>query len=70
MLKLRYADLSKRVYALGAEILGPRALGIAVDGEDTIWVERHLLSFADSIAGGTSEIQRNIIGERVLGLPR
>jgi alkylation response protein AidB-like acyl-CoA dehydrogenase len=34
------------------------------------WFERYVRSFAGSIAGGTSEIQRTIIAERVLGLPR
>jgi alkylation response protein AidB-like acyl-CoA dehydrogenase len=34
------------------------------------WFERYLRSFSGTIAGGTSEIQRNIVAERVLGLPR
>jgi alkylation response protein AidB-like acyl-CoA dehydrogenase len=70
MMKLHYADLAKRVYKLGIEILGTRSLAIPVDEDDTEWVDKHLIAYSTSIGGGTSEIQRNIIGERVLGLPR
>ena len=38
--------------------------------EEWPWALRYLASFGVTISGGTSEIQRNIVAERVLGLPR
>jgi alkylation response protein AidB-like acyl-CoA dehydrogenase len=70
MLKLRYGELAQRVHRLGVEILAARAIAMPEDEVETYWVDKHLQSFAETIAGGTSEIQRNIIGERVLGLAR
>jgi alkylation response protein AidB-like acyl-CoA dehydrogenase len=64
-MKLATSELQKRLFALGTELLGP--LG-AVDG--TRWMRSLFVSFASTIAGGSSEIQRNIIAQRVLGLPR
>jgi alkylation response protein AidB-like acyl-CoA dehydrogenase len=40
------------------------------EGATASWFERYVRSFAATIAGGTSQIQRNIIAEQVLGLPR
>ena len=40
------------------------------DATGTSWFERYARSFGGTIAGGTSEIQRGIIAQRVLGLPR
>jgi alkylation response protein AidB-like acyl-CoA dehydrogenase len=69
MLKLQWAELNQRIMRLAVEILGPDSIAFNDEGEG-IWSELFLLSHASSIAGGTSEIQRNIIAERVLGLPR
>lgn len=71
ILKLYYGELGKKVSRLAIDILGADALERghgAVLGHDL--VGSYLESFSHTIAGGTSEIQRNIIGERVLGLPR
>jgi alkylation response protein AidB-like acyl-CoA dehydrogenase len=70
MVKLRNSQLSQQVFRLALEILGPRSLELIEDDPDTYWIERHLWAFAATIGGGTSEIQKNIIAERVLGLPR
>jgi alkylation response protein AidB-like acyl-CoA dehydrogenase len=43
------------------------ATGSAHDGD---WATQYLRSFSHTIAGGTSEIQRNIVAEQLLGLPR
>jgi alkylation response protein AidB-like acyl-CoA dehydrogenase len=57
----------------GVEMLGP--FGVLLEGDPeapghSVWPERFLGDRAMTIAGGTSEIQRNIVAERVLGLPR
>jgi alkylation response protein AidB-like acyl-CoA dehydrogenase len=69
MLKLYWADIAQRVARLAMDILGPD--GVRANGDGPAgWSANYLRSFAASIGGGTSEIQRNIIGDRVLGLPR
>jgi alkylation response protein AidB-like acyl-CoA dehydrogenase len=50
-------------------ITGPFA-ALNLDAHYGSWFDRYFRSFAATIAGGTSEIQRNIIAERMLGLPR
>jgi alkylation response protein AidB-like acyl-CoA dehydrogenase len=80
ILKLFGSEAMQRALGNAVETLGPEALDHTVlsrgfehlqfDAHNTSWFERYLRSFAGTIAGGTSEIQRNIVAERVLGLPR
>jgi len=72
MIRLFFSELVQRLDALGMDILGPESVGgFDADGSPPEgWVERYLTGLSQTIGGGTKEIQRNIIGERVLGLPR
>jgi alkylation response protein AidB-like acyl-CoA dehydrogenase len=71
--KLFWSETAQRLFEVAMEILGPQ--GQLVKGskwasDSGHWSYQFLRSRADTIAGGTSEILRNIIGERVLGLPK
>jgi alkylation response protein AidB-like acyl-CoA dehydrogenase len=82
--KLYYSELDKRHQELVQEILGPYGQieqglpaelqlnpdGTAVRGQDSTWAYNFLWARAGTIYAGSSEIQKNIIGERVLRLPR
>jgi hypothetical protein len=52
------------------DILGSDALRYSSRWDPDGWSGGYLHSFSQSIGGGTTEIQRNIVAERVLGLPR
>jgi alkylation response protein AidB-like acyl-CoA dehydrogenase len=78
--KLMFAEVNQRVYELCVDLLGPDALvgydytmrraeHLGLVGPPGSSRKMFLRSRANSIEGGTSEIQRNILGERVLGLP-
>ncbi len=69
--KIAKAAANQSLQVLAMDLLGARATGWAdSDTEPPDFVEQFLRTRANSIEGGTSEIQRNIVGERVLGLPR
>lgn len=82
--KVIWSELFQRITEIGVEILGLEALtptgggnhGILVtpspgaDNSSRCWTETALYARAATIYGGSSQIQRNIIGEQLLGLPR
>lgn len=69
--KLSGSEIFRRVRKIGQNIYGPDSIAWEHDGDDGQRLNKHVMySFQAGIAGGTDEIQRNIIGDRVLGLPR
>ncbi|HEX6567579.1 MAG TPA: acyl-CoA dehydrogenase family protein [Acidimicrobiales bacterium] len=78
--KLRFAEVNMAIYELCVDLLGAdglvgydyelrRAESLGLTGPPGTSRKMFLRARANSIEGGTSEIQRNILGERVLGLP-
>jgi alkylation response protein AidB-like acyl-CoA dehydrogenase len=73
VLKLTFTEAYRQLAETAAQILGPyhqlwKGAAAAPDGGR--WAFQSLFALRWGIAGGTSEVQRNIIGERLLGLPR
>ncbi|MGO4445295.1 acyl-CoA dehydrogenase IpdE1 [Mycobacterium sp. 2YAF39] len=67
--KLLWANWHRELGEIAMEVLGRDGLTLT-DGDFDEWQRLFLFSRADTIYGGSNEIQRNIIAERVLGLPR
>ncbi|MFB7913988.1 acyl-CoA dehydrogenase [Streptomyces sp. NPDC056061] len=63
--KLRYSHARQELYETAAEVLGADSADL-----DREWVLDRLSSLSYTIAAGTSQIQRNIVAERILGLPK
>ena len=79
MAKLVGTDLGQRIAKLSMDLLEEVGLEAPVGRETEMglheytrgfWVSSYMFSLGTAVAGGASNIQRNIIGERVLGLPR
>jgi alkylation response protein AidB-like acyl-CoA dehydrogenase len=66
--KLLGVEHDQRVQEVGLQLLGGE--GTVADGDAAMWVRGFLFNRCLTIAGGTSEVQRNVIAERLLGLPR
>jgi alkylation response protein AidB-like acyl-CoA dehydrogenase len=64
--KLRWSEANQRLTKLALELQGPESQLM----EDAFWQYHQLRSRGNTIEAGTSEILRNIVAERVLGLPR
>jgi alkylation response protein AidB-like acyl-CoA dehydrogenase len=63
--KWQWAEVNQALTELAMDVRGPRAVL-----QDDTWTYRFLRARANSIEGGTTEILKNIVAERVLGLPR
>ena len=68
MVKVFWSELDVQLHELALELLGPHAE--LLDGPDAAWMKGYEFALAGPIYAGTNEIQRNVIAERVLGLPR
>ena len=69
--KLFWSELDVRLHETALALLGPEQEVRGSDGPAAgAWMDDYLFSLAGPIYAGTNEIQRNIIAERILGLPR
>src|SRR6202158_1758039 len=66
--KLYWSEMNQHTQQVAQEMLGP--YGQLKDFDNGIWEYSYLRARGNTIEAGTSEIQRNIIAERVLGLPK
>ncbi len=66
--KIFWSELDVRIHELALQLLGPHAEPMS--GPDERWVDGFLFSLSGPIYAGTNEIQRNIIADRVLQLPK
>lgn len=73
MSKLQFTEYARETGELALELEGAQSgyyVGEPGSREDGYWQRSYLNAFSATIGGGTSQIQRNIIGEHVLGLPK
>ena len=68
LVKIFWSELDVRLHETALRLLGSRAE--LEDGEDPAWMKGWQFALSGPIYAGTNEIQRNVVAERVLGLPR
>jgi alkylation response protein AidB-like acyl-CoA dehydrogenase len=71
--KLMHTEFARRINEFAVQLAGMRSAYYVGDPQavdDGLWTRAYLNSFSATIGGGTSQIQHNIIGEHVLGLPK
>ncbi|MDQ6853349.1 MAG: acyl-CoA dehydrogenase family protein [Actinomycetota bacterium] len=68
LVKIFWSELDVRLHETALKLLGSRAE--LVDGDDGVWMKGWQFALSGPIYAGTNEIQRNVVAERVLGLPR
>lgn len=68
LVKLFWSELDVRIHETALDLLGPHAE--LLDGDHASWMKGFEFSLSGPIYAGTNEIQRNVVAERVLGLPR
>jgi alkylation response protein AidB-like acyl-CoA dehydrogenase len=73
LMKILTSESNQRLALVASEVVGHRSLDVDLHGTAyvrTAWLERYFQTFGGTISAGSSEIQRNIVAEKVLGLPR
>ncbi len=69
--KIFWSELDRAAHRAAMSLLGAGAeLRLLADGSENSWLEGYIFSLSGPIYAGSNEIQRNIIAERLLGLPR
>ena len=68
--KIHWSETDLAIHRTALALLGPEAELSTADATAAPWLDGYLFALAGPIYAGTNEIQRNVVAERMLGLPR